>query len=126
MRMEITKAYRFEAAHSLPLLPKEHKCHHLHGHSYEIVVGVRGPLMPMIGWVQDYAELTCYVEPIIKMLDHKNLNDATGLQMTTAENLAIWLAQSLRVGLRWLSRIEVRETATSNVILLLNDGEFIE
>lgn len=126
--MEITKSYRFEAAHSLPLLPPADKCHNLHGHSYEIIVGVRGPLKEMLGWVQDYAEITCYVDPIIKMLDHKNLNDVLGIPMTTAENLAVWLAETLRIGngLRWLSRIEVRETTTSNVILLLKDGEFIE
>jgi 6-pyruvoyltetrahydropterin/6-carboxytetrahydropterin synthase len=117
--MEITKSYRFEAAHSLPLLPESHKCHHVHGHSYEIVVGVKGPLEPMLGWVQDYAVISAYVKPLIDMLDHKNLNDVMGVQQTTAENLALWFAERLKLGLPWLSRVEVRETPTSNVILLI-------
>lgn len=116
MKIEITKTYRFEAAHSLPLLPKDHKCHNLHGHSYEILVGVRGELEPTLGWVQDYAAISCYVAPLIEQLDHKNLDDVLGVP-TTAENLAIWLAQRLALGLPMLSRVEVRETPTSNVIL---------
>lgn len=118
MKIEITKTYRFEAAHSLPLLPKDHKCHNLHGHSYEILVGVCGYCEPVIGWVQDYAAISCYVAPLLEQLDHKNLNDVIDGH-STAENLAIWLAERLAVGLPLLSRIEVRETPTSNVILTL-------
>lgn len=122
MNMEILKSYRFEAAHSLPMLPKEHKCHNLHGHSYEIIVGVKGPLDPALMWVQDYGIISASVEPFLKMLDHKNLNEVMDTPHTTAENLALWLAEHLRLAaaLRWLSRIEVRETPTSNVILLLD------
>ena len=120
MNIEITKSYRFEAAHFLPLLPSDHKCHKLHGHSYEIIVGVKGPLEPMLQWVQDYAAITAYVDPIIKMLDHQNLNEVMGTQTTTAEALALWIAERLKICLRWLSRIEVRETPTSNVILLID------
>jgi 6-pyruvoyltetrahydropterin/6-carboxytetrahydropterin synthase len=116
MKLEITKSYRFEAAHSLPHLPVAHKCHALHGHSYEIVVGVAGDLMPVLDWVQDYATISCYMQPLLEQVDHKNLNDIlTG--PTTAENLAIWFAQRLGVGLPLLSRVEVRETPTSNVVL---------
>lgn len=120
MKMEITKSFRFEAAHSLPLLPESHKCHNLHGHSYEIIVGVKGPLEPMLQWVQDYAVISAYVEPLIKMLDHHNLNEVMETQQTTAEALALWFAERLKIGLKWLSRIEVRETPTSNVILLVD------
>lgn len=115
--IEITKAFRFEAAHSLPLLPKQHKCHHLHGHSYEVLVAVKGPLDPILGWVQDYAVISAaWQELIHSQVDHKNLNDVLPMQQTTAENLAIWLYETLKLALPWLSRIEVRETATSNVI----------
>lgn len=118
--IEITKAYRFEAAHSLPMLPKEHKCHHLHGHSYEIMVGVKGPLDETVKWVQDYAFISTHVDHLIKQLDHKNLNDVMGIPQTTAEMLALWFAERLQLGLPWLSRVEVRETPTSNVILLID------
>lgn len=114
MKYEITKSFRFEAAHSLPHLPCSHKCHHLHGHSYEVIVGVSGPVVNE--WVQDYADISGKVSPLIEHLDHKNLNDIIEYA-TTAENLAKWFWDELEPCLPLLSRIEVRETPTSNVIL---------
>ena len=114
MKYEITKTYRFEAAHSLPHLPADHQCHRLHGHSYEVLVGVSGPLDGE--WVQDYADISAVVKPIVASLDHRNLNDILPCA-TTAENLAAWLWRELQPRLPLLSRVEVRETPTSNVIL---------
>ena len=111
MKYEITKTYRFEAAHSLPHLPADHQCHRLHGHSYEVLIGVSGPLDGE--WVQDYADISAVVKPIVASLDHRNLNDILPCA-TTAENLAAWLWRCLEERLPLLSRVEVRETRTSN------------
>jgi 6-pyruvoyltetrahydropterin/6-carboxytetrahydropterin synthase len=117
VKYEITKAYRFEAAHSLPHLPPDHQCHRLHGHSYEVLIGVSGPLDGE--WVQDYADISAVVKPIVASLDHRNLNDILPCA-TTAENLSAWLWRELQPRLPLLSRVEVRETPTSNVILTNN------
>jgi 6-pyruvoyltetrahydropterin/6-carboxytetrahydropterin synthase len=117
MKYEITKSFRFEAAHSLPHLPADHQCRRLHGHSYEIIVGVSGPVVNE--WVQDYADISAVVRPVVAALDHRNLNDILPCA-TTAENLALWLWSQIAPGLPLLSRIEVRETPTSNVILRPN------
>ena len=117
MKYEITKTFRFEAAHSLPHLPANHQCHRLHGHSYEVLIGVSGPLDGQ--WVQDYADISAVVKPVIASLDHRNLNDLMRCA-TTAENLAAWLWHILQPDLPLLSRVEVRETPTSNVILTKN------
>lgn len=114
MKYEITKSFRFEAAHSLPHLPECHQCHRLHGHSYELIVGVSGPVIGE--WVQDYADISAVVSPLVKRLDHYNLNEVLSCP-TTAENLAQWIWSHLAASLPLLSRIEVRETPTSNVIL---------
>ena len=114
MKYTITKQFRFEAAHSLPHLPETHQCHRCHGHSYEVIIGVCGPLVNE--WVQDYADISGAVKPLIDLLDHRNLNDILPC-VTTAENLALWLWQKLTPALPLLSLIEVRETPTSNVIL---------
>lgn len=116
MNYEITKSFRFEAAHSLPHLPEGHQCHHLHGHSYEVIIGVSGPVENE--WVLDYAEISAEVKPLVERLDHSNL-DKILPGATTAENLAAWLWKKLEPRLPLLSRIEVRETPTSNVILTL-------
>lgn len=108
----VTKSFRFEAAHSLPHLPPEHKCSQLHGHSYEFVVHCSGK-MDVNGWVIDYGEISKAVAPLLTRLDHNNLNDILP-GITTAENLAKWIFDELR--LNGLDAIEVRETPTSNVI----------
>jgi 6-pyruvoyltetrahydropterin/6-carboxytetrahydropterin synthase len=114
MNYTITKSYRFEACHSLPHLPECHQCHRLHGHSYEAIIGVTGPVVGE--WVQDYADISAAVKPLIDSLDHRNLNDILPCA-TTAENLALWMWNRLWPRLPLLSRIEIRETPTSNCIL---------
>jgi 6-pyruvoyltetrahydropterin/6-carboxytetrahydropterin synthase len=116
MRFTITKSFRFEAAHSLPFLCEGHQCKRVHGHSYEVIVGVSGPLTEN-HWVQDYADVSAAVSPLVKSLDHQFLNDMFGDEPTTAERLAQWFWDELLIPLPLLSRIEVRETPTSNVIL---------
>lgn len=85
----IGRAYRFESAHRLPLLPETHKCHHLHGHNYRMVVEVRGSLDDR-GFVADFAEIDESVLPLVKQVDHKVLNEIEGLENPTAEIIATW------------------------------------
>jgi 6-pyruvoyltetrahydropterin/6-carboxytetrahydropterin synthase len=77
-------AFRFEAAHSLPKTPPEHKCRRLHGHSYEIEIATRD--------TDPDPEL---YRTIALSLDHMCLNNIPGLINPTAENLSIWVWQQL-------------------------------
>lgn len=114
---EITKSFRFEACHSLPHLRNlQHPCRRQHGHSYEVIVGVAGPIADGEEWVQDYSDISSLVMLTISQLDHQDLNKVLD-RPTTAENLAAWIWERLEKRLPLLSRIEVRETPTSNVIL---------
>ena len=49
--MDIFKEFRFEAAHRLPNVPPDHKCHRLHGHSFLAEVHVSGDVDEETGWV---------------------------------------------------------------------------
>lgn len=111
----VTKEFSFEAAHSLPHLPDGHKCRNLHGHSYRFVVVCSGDLDVERSWVVDYAEISAAVEPILKRLDHQNLNEVMAIH-TTAENLAFWIYTKLKPILPTLKAIEVKETEKTNVI----------
>ena len=51
MKMELRKSFQFEAAHLLPLLPKNHKCRRLHGHSFSVEIVVTGECDPKLGWL---------------------------------------------------------------------------
>jgi 6-pyruvoyltetrahydropterin/6-carboxytetrahydropterin synthase len=111
--MDLHTTFRIEAAHRLPNVPAGHKCARLHGHSFRIVVHVRGPLDPVLGWVMDFAEIKAAFAPIHERLDHNYLNEVTGLENPTSENLARWIWNELKPRLPQLARVRVRETCNS-------------
>jgi 6-pyruvoyltetrahydropterin/6-carboxytetrahydropterin synthase len=114
--MEIFKEFTFEAAHRLPNVPEEHKCHRLHGHSFRVRVYVEGDLDPKLGWIMDFADIKKAVKPVIKQLDHYFLNEIEGLENPTSEVLAKWIWERLEPALPVLSRVEVGETCTSGCV----------
>ena len=110
--MKLYKEFTFEAAHKLPLVPIDHKCFQLHGHSFKARVYVQGSVNEM-GWVIDFAELKSICKPWIEILDHSFLNEINGLENPTSENIAMWLWDRLIVKLPQLSAVEIMETCTS-------------
>ncbi len=108
--MRITKRFAFDAAHWLPQVPKTHKCHRLHGHTYQIELGLEGALAQDMGWVMDYGEVTKAFKPMEEALDHHCLNEIEGLDNPTAENLAFWIFARLRPSLPLLTDVTVKET----------------
>lgn len=111
----VWKRFTFDAAHSLAHLPKSHKCHRLHGHTYAVTVFVTGPIDPILHWVIDYAEIKeIFNRCVMDAFDHKNLNECMTLP-TTAENLARVIWHKLKTPLPLLSKIIVQETADSGV-----------
>ena len=110
--MIIFKQFTFEAAHKLPLVPKNHKCFNLHGHSFKVKICIDGQMNEM-GWVMDFSELKKICSPYISQLDHAYLNEIVGLENPTSENIAIWLWNRLRDQLPQLNSIQVMETCNS-------------
>lgn len=109
--VEISTRRTFEAAHTLPMLPDSHKCSRMHGHNYMIEIVARGELDPVLGWVCDYGVLDCAIdELIIKLCDHRYLNDIAGLENPTGENIAIWALERLRKTVFPIVEVSVWET----------------
>lgn len=122
--MEISKEFTFEAAH---MLPKHNgKCARLHGHSWKLIVTVRGAVDSVTGFVEDYAELKRHIQPLIDDLDHRFLGAWTDLfykpmlerhqhQLVpglpidfypSSENLIVWIAEELdRRGGRYVNEV---------------------
>jgi len=114
MRVELTKEYRFEAAHRLPQAPPDHKCARMHGHSFRVEVLVAGEVDERTGWFVDFGDITAVVEPLLKSeLDHRSLNDVEGLENPTSEHLCRWLWQRLESRIAGLAAITVHETCTA-------------
>lgn len=108
--MRIFKDFHFEAAHRLPFVPVQHKCHHLHGHNYRVRVELDGALDPLLGWVYDFAFVEAQMGPHLKAVDHKYLNEVDGLQNPTAEVIAQWFLDRLRLTVMPVSSVTVLET----------------
>lgn len=102
--MKIARRYTFSAAHHLTCVPPTHKCARPHGHTYVVTLIVECSTVHALtgGWVMDFARLDEIMAPFIKdtstgpaILDHQNLNAVDGLQETTCEHIAAWLASQI-------------------------------
>ena len=113
----LRREYTFEAAHRLPYVPEGHKCGRMHGHSYRVVVLVRGPVGAM-GWVCDFAQIDAVVRPVIARLDHASLNDV--LWNPTSELLCAWLLRELEA-VPSLYAVQVCETDRSSCMVTVDD-----
>lgn len=108
--MKISQTFTFEAAHRLPNVPREHKCHRMHGHSYRVEIRIEGPVDPTSGFVIDFFDVEAAFGPLRSRLDHHCLNEVEGLENPTAENIATWIWDRLHSSLKGLSSVTVLET----------------
>jgi len=113
----IYKEFYFEAAHQLP--HHDGKCQRLHGHSWVGRVYVQGQHLikdgSQRGMIMDYGEIKKYLQPLLDhYLDHYYLNETTGLENPTSEEIARWVFEKLeKAGLPNLYAVEIQETCTS-------------
>jgi 6-pyruvoyltetrahydropterin/6-carboxytetrahydropterin synthase len=112
----LEKSFRFEAAHKLP--HHDGKCARLHGHSWVGRVVVQGRTLwqtgPKQGMVTDYGELSEVIKPLVEnYLDHWYLNESTGLENPTSEELARWVYDKLKPSIDNLVAVVIEETCTS-------------
>ena len=128
MKITVVKEFSFDAAHHLP--GYNGKCANVHGHSYVLQIGVKGPIDFNTGMVIDFSRLKKIVnQEIIDLLDHQDLNTLSSepgqlginfpYEMPTAENMVGWIVQRLQN--RWdgtredgeIVFVRLYETATS-------------
>jgi 6-pyruvoyltetrahydropterin/6-carboxytetrahydropterin synthase len=89
---ELTKSFRFEAAHKLPGTTLGAASEEIHGHSFRAEVAVRGTPDPATGMVLDLGLLERAIADVRSRLDHKLLNNVAELGPPTLENLSrfVW------------------------------------
>ena len=93
---ELTKSFRFEAAHSLSGTTFGDASEEIHGHSFRTEVTVRGTPDPETGMVLDLGVLEQRMADVQKMLDHKFLNRIEALGSPTLENLSRFIFERVQ------------------------------
>ena len=107
--MLVSKQFRFEAAHHL--INYHGKCENPHGHSYKLVVTIKGDVDEKTGMVMDFLEIKKIVKTnVLLKLDHKDLNDV--IENSSAELIAEWIWQQLK-DLLPLHEVKLWETENS-------------
>lgn len=116
MSTTLFRNFRFEAAHKLPYVKKEHKCYFLHGHSFLVRIYVKGKINEETGMVIDYDEIDNAFKPIRLQLNHSYLNVIKGLENPTVEILSRWIWTKLKPRLNALYLVKINETFESGCI----------
>ncbi|MEM7542159.1 MAG: 6-carboxytetrahydropterin synthase QueD [Pseudomonadota bacterium] len=114
--MDVFCRFSFAAARRLPNLPQNHRCSRLHGHTFEVEVVVSGALEDGREWVVDFDDLDAACTELKDELDHRYLNDLTGLDNPTSERLAIWLWLKMIAAFPGLSAVRVNESPSRGCV----------
>ena len=105
--LEITKEFRFDAAHYLGHAPEGHPNRRMHGHSFNVEVTLTGAVDPQSGWIRDFGEIDAVLAKLRGRLDHHLLNEIRGLETPTLENLSRYIFAALERKLPGLVRVSV-------------------
>lgn len=110
---EVSKEFRFDAAHSLRRKVNAEPSGRIHGHSYRAEVVVRGLPDPESGMVIDLALLDQALKEARDGLDHRFLDEVSDLGPATMENLSSWIWRKVAPICPNLWRVTVRRDSDS-------------
>ncbi|GAM00307.1 6-pyruvoyl trahydropterin synthase family protein [Sphingomonas parapaucimobilis] len=109
---ELSKQFRFDAAHTLERVIDTESSRRIHGHSYRAEVTVRGRPDPVTGMIVDLGILEREMEDARDALDHRFLDEINDLGPATMENLCRWIWDRLRPTISNLSRVSVHRDSS--------------
>lgn len=109
---ELSKQFRFDAAHTLERTIDTESSRRIHGHSYRAEVSVRGRPDPATGMIVDLGLLERSMEDTRDALDHRFLDEINDLGPATMENLCRWIWDRLRPNISNLSRVSVHRDSS--------------
>jgi 6-pyruvoyltetrahydropterin/6-carboxytetrahydropterin synthase len=118
---ELSKQFRFEAAHTLPRLVAAEGSRRIHGHSYRAEVTLRGAPDPRSGMLVDLGLVEEVLKEVRDALDHQFLDEVAGLGPPTLENLASFIVRLTLTALPSLHRVTVfRDSTGESCALVVN------
>lgn len=111
---ELSKQFRFDAAHTLDRAIETESSRRIHGHSYRAEVTVRGRPDPITGMVVDLGLLERAMEEARDGLDHRFLDEVNDLGPATMENLSRWIWNRLSPVIGNLHKVSVYRDSGSD------------
>lgn len=104
---ELSKQFRFDAAHTLERVIDTESSRRIHGHSYRAEVVVRGRPDPVSGMIVDLGLFERALEEAHDMLDHRFLDEMNDLGPATMENLSAWIWRKVEDACPGLHRVTI-------------------
>jgi 6-pyruvoyltetrahydropterin/6-carboxytetrahydropterin synthase len=104
---ELSKQFRFEAAHTLQREIDAEPSRRIHGHSYRAEVILRGTPDPATGMLVDLGLFESALEEAREGLDHRFLDEINDLGPATLENLSAWVWRKVAPVCPGLARVTV-------------------
>ena len=115
--MIVYRTFRIHASRFLPNLDDEHICKKMHGHTFNITISISGEINEKTGFVIDFYDVDKIFNSYIhNKIDHKVLNDVSGLENPTSENLCKWIWDNLSNKLDGLHKVKVSEDFGTGII----------
>jgi 6-pyruvoyltetrahydropterin/6-carboxytetrahydropterin synthase len=111
---ELSQQFYFEAAHTLERSIETESSRRIHGHTYYAEITVRGTPDTVTGMVLDLGRFAQALEAVRAELDHRFLDDVSGLGPATLENLCVYLWSRLAPTLPGLNRVSVWRQASGD------------
>jgi 6-pyruvoyltetrahydropterin/6-carboxytetrahydropterin synthase len=104
---ELSKQFRFDAAHSLERVVDTEPSRRIHGHSYRAEVTLRGMPEAKSGMIVDFGLFERALEEARQGLDHRLLDEVPGLAPATMENIAAWIWNQLSPKLPQIAKVTI-------------------
>ena len=120
---ELSKQFRFDAAHTLDRVVQTESSRRIHGHSYRGEVTLRGRPDPVSGMIVDVGILEKELESVRDALDHRFLDDINDLGPATMENLCRWIWNRLKPEFSALSKVSVYRDSNSDAVTYWGEEE---
>ncbi len=112
---ELSKEFRFDAAHTLHRDIDAEGSRRIHGHSYRAQVTLRGRPDPATGMLVDLGLFERALADARDGLDHRFLDEINDLGPGTMENLSSWIWRKVEAVCPGLSKVTVIRDSTGDI-----------
>ena len=116
---ELSKQFRFDAAHTLERTIATESSRRIHGHSYRAEVTICGVPDKASGMLMDLGLLERALDETRNALDHRLLDEINDLGPATMENLCAWIWRRLAPAVPALARVTIYRDSTGDTCTYL-------